>query len=90
MVGSVESAADGFTWSCWRRGGEAGCGADFVTVPTTLAHDGISSPVASLDTNGRKVFHAAATPTGIVVDTRIIWSAPPRTLRAGVGDLVRT
>jgi glycerol-1-phosphate dehydrogenase [NAD(P)+] len=63
-------------------------GTDFVTVPTTLAHDGISSPVASLDTNGRKVSHAAAMPTGIVVDTRIIGSAPPRTLRAGVGDLV--
>lgn len=63
-------------------------GTDFVTVPTTLAHDGISSPVASLDTNGKKVSHAAAMPTGIVVDTRIIGSAPPRTLRAGVGDLV--
>lgn len=61
---------------------------DFVTVPTTLAHDGISSPVASLDTAGRRVSHAAAMPTGIVVDTRIIGSAPRRTLRAGVGDLV--
>jgi glycerol-1-phosphate dehydrogenase [NAD(P)+] len=60
---------------------------DFVSVPTTIAHDGISSPVASLDTDGRRVSHAAAMPAGIVVDTTIIGHAPPRTLRAGVGDL---
>jgi glycerol-1-phosphate dehydrogenase [NAD(P)+] len=60
---------------------------DFVSVPTTMAHDGISSPVASLDTDGRRVSHAAAMPAGIVVDTSVIGQAPPRTLRAGVGDL---
>ena len=63
-------------------------GTDFITVPTTLAHDGISSPVASLASGGRRESHAAAMPTGIVVDTRVIGSAPRRTLRAGVGDLV--
>lgn len=61
---------------------------DFVSVPTTMAHDGISSPVASLDTEGRRVSHAAAVPAGIVVDTSVIGQAPVRTLRAGVGDLV--
>jgi glycerol-1-phosphate dehydrogenase [NAD(P)+] len=60
---------------------------DFVSVPTTMAHDGISSPVASLDTDGRRVSHAAAMPAGIVVDTSVIGQAPARTLRAGVGDL---
>jgi glycerol-1-phosphate dehydrogenase [NAD(P)+] len=60
---------------------------DFVSVPTTMAHDGISSPVASLDTSGLRVSHAAAMPAGIVVDTSVIGQAPPRTLRAGVGDL---
>jgi glycerol-1-phosphate dehydrogenase [NAD(P)+] len=60
---------------------------DFVSVPTTIAHDGISSPVASLDTDGRRVSHAAAMPAGIVVDTSVIGQAPARTLRAGVGDL---
>jgi glycerol-1-phosphate dehydrogenase [NAD(P)+] len=60
---------------------------DFVSVPTTIAHDGISSPVASLDTDGRRVSHAARMPAGIVVDTTIIGGAPARTLRAGVGDL---
>jgi glycerol-1-phosphate dehydrogenase [NAD(P)+] len=61
---------------------------DFVSVPTTIAHDGISSPVASLDTDGRRVSHAASMPAGIVVDTTVIGRAPARTLRAGVGDLV--
>ena len=60
---------------------------DFVSVPTTMAHDGISSPVASLDTDGRRASHAAAMPAGIVVDTSVIGQAPARTLRAGVGDL---
>jgi glycerol-1-phosphate dehydrogenase [NAD(P)+] len=61
---------------------------EFVSVPTTMAHDGISSPVASLDTDGRRVSHAAAMPAGIVVDTSVIGQAPIRTLRAGIGDLV--
>lgn len=60
---------------------------DFVSVPTTMAHDGISSPVASLDTEGRRVSYAAAMPAGIVVDTAVIGCAPIRTLRAGIGDL---
>ena len=62
-------------------------GTDFVSVPTTIAHDGISSPVASLDTDGRRVSHAAAMPAGVVVDTTVINRSPERTLRAGVGDL---
>jgi glycerol-1-phosphate dehydrogenase [NAD(P)+] len=60
---------------------------DFVSVPTTIAHDGISSPVASLDTGGQRVSHAASMPAGVVVDTTVIAGAPIRTLRAGVGDL---
>jgi glycerol-1-phosphate dehydrogenase [NAD(P)+] len=60
---------------------------EFVSVPTTMAHDGISSPVASLGTGSQRVSYAAAMPTGIVVDTDVIGSSPPRTLRAGVGDL---
>lgn len=62
-------------------------GTGFVSVPTTIAHDGISSPVASLDTDGSRVSHAAAMPSGIVVDTTVIGRAPRRTLRAGIGDL---
>lgn len=52
-------------------------GTDFISVPTTIAHDGISSPVASLATSGRRQSHAAAMPAGIVVDTDVIADAPP-------------
>src|SRR4051794_21874167 len=60
-----------------------------MAVPTTLAHDGISSPVASLvDTHGVKRSLAAVMPAGVVVDTSVIARSPRRTLRAGLGDLV--
>ena len=63
-------------------------GTEFVSVPTTIAHDGISSPVASLLTaEGTRASFAAAMPTGIVVDVAVIGAAPRRTLRAGAGDL---
>jgi glycerol-1-phosphate dehydrogenase [NAD(P)+] len=63
-------------------------GIDLVTCPTTIAHDGISSPVASLtDRDCRRRSFAAAMPAGIVVDIDLVASAPERTLRSGVGDL---
>jgi glycerol-1-phosphate dehydrogenase [NAD(P)+] len=64
-------------------------GVDFVSVPTTISNDGISSPVASLaGPDGQRDSHAARMPCGIVVDVEAIASAPAATLRAGVGDLV--
>jgi glycerol-1-phosphate dehydrogenase [NAD(P)+] len=63
-------------------------GTDFVSVTTTIAHDGISSPVASLVTaDGTRASFAAAMPSGIIVDIDVIACAPPQTLRAGAGDL---
>jgi glycerol-1-phosphate dehydrogenase [NAD(P)+] len=62
---------------------------DFVSVPTAVSNDGISSPVASLvGKDGARATHAARMPCGIVVDVAAIGSAPPATIRAGVGDLV--
>jgi glycerol-1-phosphate dehydrogenase [NAD(P)+] len=64
-------------------------GIDFVSVPTTLSNDGISSPVASLiDRAGARQTHAARMPFGVVVDLDAVGTAPLPTLRAGVGDLV--
>jgi glycerol-1-phosphate dehydrogenase [NAD(P)+] len=61
---------------------------DFISVPTTISNDGISSPVASLrGKDGSRVSHAARMPSGIVVDVGAIGSAPTPTIRAGVGDL---
>ena len=64
-------------------------GVDFLSVPTAVSHDGISSPVASLtDTGHVRRSYAAAMPAGIVIDLAVIGSAPARTLRAGAGDLL--
>lgn len=64
-------------------------GVDFVSVPTAVSNDGISSPVASLvGRDGTRASHGARMPCGIVVDISAIGSAPPDTIRAGVGDLV--
>jgi glycerol-1-phosphate dehydrogenase [NAD(P)+] len=64
-------------------------GVDFVSVPTAVSNDGISSPVASLvGKDGTRCSHAARMPCGIVVDVTAIGSAPARTIRAGAGDLV--
>ena len=62
---------------------------DFVSVPTTVSNDGISSPVASLvGRDGARASHGARMPAGIVVDVDAVASAPAPTIRAGVGDLV--
>jgi glycerol-1-phosphate dehydrogenase [NAD(P)+] len=64
-------------------------GTDFVSVPTTISNDGISSPVASLiGRDGARASHAARMPCGIVVDVEAVGSAPDATIRAGAGDLV--
>lgn len=64
-------------------------GVDFVSVPTAVSNDGISSPVASLmGKDGARSSHAARMPRGIVVDVSAIGSAPATTIRAGVGDLL--
>ena len=64
-------------------------GVEFVSVPTTISNDGMSSPVASLmSRDGVRSSHAAKMPCGIVVDLDAAGSAPAASLRAGVGDLV--
>jgi glycerol-1-phosphate dehydrogenase [NAD(P)+] len=64
-------------------------GVDFVSVPTAVSNDGISSPVASLaGKDGTRSSYAARMPCGIVVDLTAIGTAPSTSIRAGVGDLV--
>ena len=64
-------------------------GVPFVSVPTSLSHDGICSPIASLvGADGRRESLAAVMPEAVVVDLAVIRSSPPRTTRAGAGDLL--
>jgi glycerol-1-phosphate dehydrogenase [NAD(P)+] len=63
-------------------------GIEFVSIPTAISHDGISSPIASLShDDGVRRSHASTMPAGIIVDTQIIRAAPERMIRAGIGDL---
>lgn len=63
-------------------------GLPMVAVATNLAHDGIASPVSSLTSDGRKASYGVAMPIAVVIDLDYLRSAPPRMLRAGIGDAV--
>jgi glycerol-1-phosphate dehydrogenase [NAD(P)+] len=61
-------------------------GLPMVAVATNLAHDGIASPVASLEYDGRKASHGVHIPIAVVVDLDYVRECPPEQLRSGVGD----
>jgi glycerol-1-phosphate dehydrogenase [NAD(P)+] len=60
----------------------------FVSVPTSAAHDGISSPRASLHGPERTNSISAAVPIGIIADTAVIVQAPFRLLASGCADVI--
>lgn len=61
-------------------------GVPMVTVATSLAHDGLASPVASLEHNGRKGSYGVHIPLAVIVDLDYVARSPLRWLRAGVGE----
>jgi glycerol-1-phosphate dehydrogenase [NAD(P)+] len=63
-------------------------GLPMIAVATNLAHDGIASPVASLEHDGRKASHGVHIPLAVIVDLDYVSRAPQRMIRAGVGDVV--
>ena len=64
-------------------------GTAFVSIPTSLAHDGISSPIASLvGADGHRRSFPAVMPDAVIVDLDVVRQAPARTLRAGAADLL--
>jgi glycerol-1-phosphate dehydrogenase [NAD(P)+] len=60
----------------------------FVSVPTSAAHDGISSPRASLRDSGKVTSEPAVMPIGILADTSVIVQAPFRLLASGCADVI--
>jgi glycerol-1-phosphate dehydrogenase [NAD(P)+] len=61
----------------------------FISIPTTLSNDGISSPVAVIkDKKNIPVSHITKAPYGIIVDISIVKKAPEKHIKAGIGDLV--
>ena len=63
-------------------------GLPMVAVATNLAHDGIASPVSSLDEGGRKASFGVNPPIAVVVDLDYVRRSPAAMRRAGVGDVV--
>ncbi len=60
----------------------------FVSLPTSAAHDGISSPRASIHGVERTVSTEAAVPVGVIADTELIVKAPFRLLASGCADVI--
>ncbi len=63
-------------------------GVPMVAVATNLAHDGLCSPVASLEHAHGKGSYGVAMPLVLVVDLDYVKAAPPEMVAAGVGDVV--
>lgn len=60
----------------------------FFSVPTSVSHDGIASPFASIRGTEKHYSIKAKPPVGILADVELIAAAPPRLFAAGCGDLV--
>jgi glycerol-1-phosphate dehydrogenase [NAD(P)+] len=63
-------------------------GLPFVSVATTLTHDGIASPVATLENQGRKGSYGVQVPIAVFVDIDEVRDAPVEHTRSGVGDVL--
>ncbi len=63
-------------------------GLPVVAVATNLAHDGICSPVSTLDNDAGRGSYGVPGPIGIVVDLDVIQKAPRRFVAAGIGDVI--
>jgi glycerol-1-phosphate dehydrogenase [NAD(P)+] len=63
-------------------------GLPMVSVATSLANDGVASPVASLDHEGVKGSYGVHIPIAVIVDLDFVEDGPERHNRAGVGDVV--
>ena len=67
----------------------ARAGLKVVAVPTQLAHDGICSPVAVVpNAEGRAESLGATAPRAVFISMVTLHGAPPRSIAAGVGDLL--
>lgn len=59
----------------------------FVSIPTSISNDGISSPISVLKLdNGKVKSLGSSTPFAIIVDTKVISQSPIQLIKAGIGD----
>jgi len=60
----------------------------FISVPTTVSHDGIASPLASIKGSDKPYSVLAQAPLAIIADTEVIAKAPWRFVISGCGDVI--
>ncbi|MFF2806201.1 iron-containing alcohol dehydrogenase family protein [Streptomyces sp. NPDC058000] len=63
-------------------------GLPLVAVATNLAHDGLCSPVATLDNDAGRGSYGVPNPIAVVIDLDIVREAPVRFVRSGIGDAI--
>ncbi|MFJ4770000.1 iron-containing alcohol dehydrogenase family protein [Streptomyces uncialis] len=63
-------------------------GLPLVAVATNLAHDGLCSPVATLDNDAGRGSYGVPNPIAVVIDLDVVRQAPARFVRSGIGDAV--
>lgn len=63
-------------------------GIPFISVPTTVSHDGIASPLSSIKGLEKPFSVMAQAPIAIIADTNIIMRAPFRLVASGCGDVI--
>ena len=64
-------------------------GMPMVSVATSLANDGIASPIATLDHNGGRPSYGVHIPIAVMVDLDFVETGPDLQNRAGVGELLQ-
>jgi glycerol-1-phosphate dehydrogenase [NAD(P)+] len=60
----------------------------FISVPTTVSHDGIASPLSSIKGSDKPYSVLAQAPMAIIADIEVISQAPWRFVVSGCGDVV--
>lgn len=61
----------------------------FLSIPTTMANDGIASPIAVLKRqDGRPKSLGCTPPTMLLLDTELILGCPIQLIKAGIGDTI--
>ncbi|GAA0412468.1 iron-containing alcohol dehydrogenase family protein [Streptomyces luteireticuli] len=63
-------------------------GLPLVAVATNLSHDGLCSPVATLDNDAGRGSYGVPNPIAVVIDLDVIRRAPGRYVRSGIGDAI--
>ena len=60
----------------------------FISIPTTVSHDGIASPLASIKGSDKPYSILAQAPLAIIADIEVIAQGPWRFVISGCGDVI--